>query len=40
MKDFAKAWSLDRRFKPEMDAKIRTAKLKGWHDAVRRTLTA
>ncbi len=39
MKDFAKAWSLDRRFKPEMDAKIRTAKLKGWHDAVRRTLT-
>lgn len=40
MKDFAKAWSLDRRFKPEMDAKIRTAKLKGWHEAVRRTLTA
>lgn len=40
MKDFAKAWSLDRRFKPEMDAKVRTAKLKGWHDAVKRTLTA
>lgn len=40
MKEFAKAWSLDRRFKPQMDEKLRTAKLKGWHDAVRRTLTA
>ncbi len=37
---FAKAWALDRRFKPEMDPKLRTAKLKGWHDAVRRTLSS
>ncbi|GAA4110760.1 glycerol kinase GlpK [Aminobacter aganoensis] len=38
-KDFAKAWALDRQFKPEMQPAVRTAKLKGWHDAVRRTLT-
>lgn len=36
---FAKAWVLDRRFEPQMDAKTRAAKLKGWHDAVRRTLS-
>ena len=36
---FAKAWALDRQFKPAMDAKIRGTKLKGWRDAVRRTLT-
>lgn len=40
MKDFAKAWALDRRFQPEMDAKTRAAKLRGWRDAVRRTLSA
>jgi glycerol kinase len=39
-KDFAKAWALDRRFKPEMDSATRTRKLDGWRDAVRRTLTA
>jgi glycerol kinase len=39
MKDFAKAWALDRRFAPQMDDKVRAAKLKGWRDAVRRTLT-
>jgi glycerol kinase len=38
--EFAGAWALDRRFEPEMDAKQRAAKLKGWHDAVRRTLSA
>jgi glycerol kinase len=37
---FAKSWALDRRFKPEMDAAARTAKLKGWREAVRRTLSA
>jgi glycerol kinase len=26
-------------FKPEMDDKTRKAKLKGWRDAVRRTLS-
>ncbi|MBN9550739.1 MAG: glycerol kinase GlpK [Alphaproteobacteria bacterium] len=38
-KDFAKSWALERRFKPEMDAKTRSAKLAGWRDAVRRTLS-
>jgi glycerol kinase len=38
--DFAKTWALERRFKPGMDEKTRAAKLKGWRDAVRRTLTA
>ncbi|GAA2864311.1 glycerol kinase [Aminobacter niigataensis] len=38
-KDFAKAWALDRQFRPEMQPAVRAAKLKGWHDAVRRTLT-
>lgn len=37
--EFAKSWALERRFKPKMDAKTRDAKLKGWRDAVRRTLT-
>ena len=38
-KAFAKAWKRDTQFKPEMDDKTRNAKLKGWRDAVRRTLT-
>jgi phytoene dehydrogenase-like protein len=29
---------LERRFGPKMDARTRNAKLRGWHDAVRRTL--
>ena len=37
--EFAKSWALDRRFEPEMDARQRTAGLKGWRDAVRRTLS-
>lgn len=36
---FAKSWALEQRFDPQMDAKVRKAKLKGWKDAVRRTLT-
>jgi glycerol kinase len=36
---FAKAWARDRRFKPEMSEKTRLAKLKGWKNAVKRTLT-
>ena len=38
-KDFAKTWALERRFNPKMDQKTRIAKLKGWRDAVGRTLT-
>ncbi|MDL2409319.1 glycerol kinase GlpK [Rhizobium calliandrae] len=38
-KKFAKAWARDRRFEPDMDEKTRTMKLKGWRDAVRRTLS-
>lgn len=36
---FAKAWAVDRQFVPEMDEKKRSAKLKGWKQAVRRTLS-
>jgi glycerol kinase len=39
MEKFAKGWARDRQFKPQMDAKVRKAKLKGWTDAVRRTLS-
>ncbi|MER9698712.1 glycerol kinase GlpK [Mesorhizobium sp. M0146] len=39
-KDFAKSWALERRFKPDMDADTRSAKLAGWRDALRRTLSA
>jgi glycerol kinase len=35
---FAKAWARDRRFEPEMDEKMRSGKLKGWRNAVKRTL--
>lgn len=38
-KDFARSWALERRFKPEMDAAVRSTKLAGWRDAVRRTLS-
>ncbi|MEQ1955339.1 glycerol kinase GlpK [Mesorhizobium sp. CN2-181] len=37
---FAKSWALERRFDPAMDGQTRTAKLKGWRDAVRRTLSS
>ena len=39
-RNFARTWALDRRFKPDMDASTRSAKLAGWRDAVRRTLSA
>ncbi len=37
---FAKSWKLDRRFTPSMNSEERKQRLDGWHDAVRRTLTA
>lgn len=37
---FAKSWSLDRQFEPHMDKSLRAAKMRGWRDAVRRTLTS
>ncbi len=39
MTGFAERWRLERRFEPQMDAVARGAKLDGWADAVRRTLT-
>ena len=39
LKEFAAAWALERRFKPELDATTREAKYAGWKDAVSRTLT-
>ena len=35
---FAKSWSLDRRFEPSMDPERRSAKLRGWEDAIARTV--
>ncbi|MBZ9967769.1 glycerol kinase GlpK [Mesorhizobium sp. BR1-1-2] len=37
--EFAKTWALDRRFRPDMEPSVRSAKLAGWRDAVRRTLS-
>jgi glycerol kinase len=37
-KGFAKTWALERRFTPNIDAKIRRTKLAGWAKAVRQTL--
>jgi len=39
MQEFSQAWSLERRFEPAMTEEERERKLKGWRDAVRRTLT-
>jgi glycerol kinase len=39
-REFAKSWSLERRFEPAMDEVTRKRKLAGWRDAVRRTLSA
>ena len=39
MAGFAERWRLERRFEPRMDAVKRGAKLSGWADAVKRTLT-
>jgi glycerol kinase len=38
-KQFAMSWALERRFQPDMDISTRSAKLAGWRDAVRRTLS-
>ncbi len=40
MAAFAESWECDQRFEPKMDAATRDAKVKGWDDAVRRTLTS
>jgi glycerol kinase len=39
MKGFSERWALDRQFNPQMDEKTRKRKLRGWRDAVHRTLT-
>ncbi|MGO8655343.1 hypothetical protein ACC771_06445, partial [Rhizobium ruizarguesonis] len=36
---FSATWKRDRRFEPDMDEKVRAAKLKGWKNAVKRTLS-
>lgn len=36
---FARKWKRGRRFLPKMGEGVRVAKLAGWHDAVRRTLS-
>ena len=38
--EVAALWKRERRFTPRMKSEVREAKLAGWHDAVRRTLTA
>jgi glycerol kinase len=40
MKDFAKNWALDRRFKSSMDDAERKRLVAGWRDAVKRTKTS
>lgn len=40
MKKFSKSWKLDQHFEPKMDETTRKRKVKGWKDAVRRTLTS
>nr|WP_316655333.1 glycerol kinase GlpK [uncultured Gellertiella sp.] len=39
-KGFAAKWALQRRFEPEMDEKTRRTRVRGWQQAVKRTLTA
>lgn len=39
-RQFARTWSLERQFRPSMELGLRAAKLKGWCDSVRRTLSA
>ena len=38
--EFARRWARERRFEPKMDEEVRAGKIRGWKDAVRRTLTA
>jgi len=37
---FAKTWSRERRFEPNMDEETRDSRYAGWRDSVKRTLTA
>ncbi len=37
---FSAIWRREQRFEPSMEAATRTAKIAGWHDAVRRTLSS
>lgn len=37
--EFGEAWSVERRFTPQMDASTRDARYAGWKDAVSRTLS-
>ncbi|MES5098841.1 glycerol kinase GlpK [Agrobacterium sp. BA1120] len=39
MKAFSQAWSRDHRFEPQMDDETRERKIKGWKNAVQRTLS-
>jgi glycerol kinase len=39
MEEFATGWALERQFEPQMEAGERKRKVKGWNEAVRRTLT-
>lgn len=39
MNGFAETWALDHRFTPQMSESERRRKIKGWKDAVRRTLS-
>ncbi|MCF6326445.1 MAG: glycerol kinase GlpK [Devosiaceae bacterium] len=36
---FARDWSLDEQFTPKIDRKLRNKKLRGWRDAIERTLS-
>ncbi|RST86674.1 glycerol kinase [Aquibium carbonis] len=38
--EFSRKWALDRRFEPVMEVVERKRKVKGWKDAVRRTLSS
>ncbi len=40
MAPFAAGWVRDRQFTPTMNGATRNGKLRGWHDAVRRTLSS
>ena len=38
--EFSRSWALEREFTPQMEPRIRRRKLKGWKNAVSRTLSA
>jgi glycerol kinase len=39
LKDISKKWKIDRTFLPKMKSKNRKEMLKGWSQAIRKTLT-